>query len=293
MKTPKVIIAAAIFAAVVPQISRAAELQRSTLAAWSEYLTGADSRMQSRIASKQPFLWMDDSGDRAARARRGEVIVAPVKANGMQGVPNGLIHDWIGVVFIPDATIDSLRAVLHDYDNYKQVFRPLVTKSETIACAEAKREFLMVWQTRALLVSVAMQGHYQAHDLRLDSHRGYTVSEATEVRDIAGYGHKNEHLLPPDTGNGFIWRIRSVARYEERENGVYLEVEAIVLTRDIPASLSWMVSPVVNHLSIQSLTTTLRQTREAVTSQRGSVEGLASRRSPAGASNTANNSGME
>jgi hypothetical protein len=67
-----------------------------------------------------------------------------------------------------------------------------------------------------------------------------------------------------------------MARYEERDGGVYLELEAMALTRDIPGSLAWMVKPVVNHLSINSLTTTLRQTRDVVISSPGSLETLAS-----------------
>jgi hypothetical protein len=41
-------------------------------------------------------------------------------------------------------------------------------------------------------------------------------------------------------------------------------LEAFALTRDIPPSLRWLVSPVVNHLSINSLAMTLQQTRQAV-----------------------------
>ena len=97
-------------------------------------------------------------------------------------------------------------------------------------------------------------------------HIAASVVEAVEVREIEGYGHNGERLLPPDSGNGFIWRIRSVARFEERDGGVYLELEAMALTRDVPASLAWIVNPVINDLSIRSLTTTLRQTRAAVIS---------------------------
>jgi hypothetical protein len=96
-----------------------------------------------------------------------------------------------------------------------------------------------------------------------------------EIRQIEGYGHPSQHLLPPDTGSGFIWRIRSLAGYEEQDGGLVLELEAIALTRDIPASLSWMVTAVVNHLSIDSLTTSLRQTREAVINMRRSGGRLA------------------
>jgi hypothetical protein len=133
----------------------------------------------------------------------------------------------------------------------------------------------MVWQRRILFVNAAMEGHYQAHDIVVDAQRGYNVADATQVREIEDYGHAGEHLLPPDTGNGFIWRLHSIARHEERDGGLYLELEAIALTRDIPASLRWMVSPVVNHLSINSLATTLRQTRDAVSLLPTGVEMLA------------------
>jgi len=276
MKLSKLIIGTIIFTACATQSVRAAELQPDTLIAWNAYVKKADLHMQERAASGLPFLWMDESGDRAARVRRGEVVVAPVVGQGTEGVPHGLVHDWIGAIFIPGATIDSVLVVVHDYDNYHQMYRPAVTSSRTLACTDTSQEFQMVWQRKVLFVSAAMQGHYQANDVMLDAHRSYSVAEAAEVREIAAYGHSDERLQPPDTGRGFLWRIRSVARYEERDGGVYLELEAMALTRDIPASLAWMVTPVVNHLSINSLTTTLRQTRDAVISSRGSFEALAS-----------------
>jgi len=196
--------------------------------------------------------------------------------HGTEGVPHGLIHDSIGAIFIPEASVDSLWAVVHDYDQYQQMYRPVVTSSKTLACTDTSQEFRMVWQRKVLFVSAAMQGLYQSHDVTLDARRGYSIAEAVEIREIEGYGHPGERLLPPNTGSGFIWRIRTVAPYEERDGGVYLELEAMALTRDIPASLAWIVKPVVNHLSIDSLITTLRQTREAVNSWHHGLEGLAS-----------------
>lgn len=269
-------ITAFLLAASAARIADSAELQPATLNAWNAYLNDAGSHIQQRAASGLPFLWMDESPDRAARVRRGEVVVAPVVGHGTEGVPHGLIHDWIGAIFIPGVTIDSLQAVVHDYDNYRQMYQPVVTSSRSLSCADNSQEFQMVWQRKVLFVSAAIEGHYQAHEVMLDGHRGYSVAEAVEVREIEGYRQTSEHLLPPDTGNGFIWRIRSVARYEERDGGVYLELEAMALTRDIPASLAWMAKPVVNHLSVNSLTTTLRQTRDAVISFPSDSQTLAS-----------------
>lgn len=269
-------IVAFLLAAYAAPIADSAELQPATLNAWNAYVHDAGSHTQQRGAGGLPFLWMDESPDRAARVRRGEVVVAPVVGHGTEDVPHGLIHDWIGAIFIPGGTVGSLWAVVHDYDGYRQMYQPVVTSSRTLACADNSQEFQMVWQRKVLFISAAIEGHYQARDVMLDAHRGYSTAEAVEVREIEGYRQPGEHLLPPDTGNGFIWRIRSVARYEERDGGVYLELEAMALTRDIPASLAWMAKPVVNHLSINSLTATLRQTRDAVISSLSGSETLAS-----------------
>ncbi len=276
MKRSQPAIAAIVLTVCATQIARAAELRPGTLAAWNAYVKEADVHMQERAAGRQTFLWMDESPDRAVRVRRGEVVLAPVAGHGTEGVSHGLVHDWIGAIFIPGATIDSLWSVVHNYDQYQHIYQPVVTSSRTLACTDTSQEFQMVWQSRVLFISAAMQGHYHAHEVMLDARRGYSVAEAVEVREIEGFGHPGERLLPPDTGNGFIWRIRSMARYEQRDGGVYLELEAIALTRDIPASMAWMVNPVVNHLSINSLTTTLRQTRDAVMASRDSVGSLMS-----------------
>jgi hypothetical protein len=61
--------------------------------------------------------------------------------------------------------------------------------------------------------------------------------------------------------------MQSIVRFEQRDGGVYLEIEAMTLSRDIPASLQWLVAPVVKRLSVTSLVTTLEKTRKAVSAQ--------------------------
>jgi hypothetical protein len=242
----------------------AIELNGPTVEAWEEYLRGAGARMEARLDSGKPFLWVDEAADRALRVRNGEIVVAPLVGHGTKTVPNGLIHDWIGAVFIPNTTIEGLLSVVHDYDRYKEIYQPVVRESRSLEAGTADQEFSMLWQRHVLFVNAAMQGRYRGHDHVVDAHRGYSVVEGDSIQEVKEYGHPSEHLLPPDTGSGFIWRIHSISRFEERDGGVYLEVEALALTRDIPGSLRWMVSPVVNRLSISSLTTTLTQTRQAV-----------------------------
>ena len=255
------------------------ELRIETVNAWDAYIQGANLRIQERLNGQKPFLWIDESAERRQRIVRGEILVAPVIAYGIQGVPNGIIHHWIGGIFIPGATIDSLSAIALDYSRYKDFYSPVVVESKLLACTATGQRFSMLWHRKVLFVDVAMQVEYAAHEVRIDSHRGYNVADTVQLQEIENYGRSNQRLLPPDTGNGFIWRLHSIARYEQRDGGVYLELEAVALTREIPSSLRWLVSRVANRLSRNSLTTSLRQTRDAVTSMSADEDSVANRKS--------------
>ena len=63
-------------------------------------------------------------------------------------------------------------------------------------------------------------------------------------------------------GGGYLWRLNSYWRFEERDGGVYLECESVSLTRDIPFGLGWIVGPFVTSLPRESLEFTLQTTRK-------------------------------
>jgi hypothetical protein len=229
-----------------PLFAAANQLQSETLKAWDEYIRIVDSHMQARLDGQTPFLWIDESGRRSQQIRRGELLVAPALEHGTQGVSNGLIHHWIGGLFTPGATIDSFVSVTQDYGKYKEFYKPVVADSKVLGCTERDQRFSMVWQHKVLFVTAAIEGEYQAHAIRVDRGRGYNIADTVRVQEIEHYGRADERLLPAGTGNGFIWRLHSIARYEERDGGVYFELEAIALTRDIPGSVRWFVNRVVN-----------------------------------------------
>jgi hypothetical protein len=98
----------------------------------------------------------------------------------------------------------------------------------------------------------------------------FSLSESTHVWEIEGYGTTAQKKLAEGTGRGLMWRLFSIARYEQRDGGVYVEIEAMALSRDIPVSLRWVVVPVVRRISQNSLIASLRQTENAVRT-RGTV----------------------
>jgi hypothetical protein len=242
----------------------AAELQPAAKADWEAYVRAADLRMQSRLAAGR-FLWVDEAPDRDVRVRNGDILVAPGMENGMRSVRNGLIHHWVAAAFIPHAKLADVLRVAHDYTNYKRYYRPDVIDSRLLSYTGDEQNFSMRSLHRVLFITAALESEFAAHDFRVVPTRWYTVADSTRVQEVDNCGRPNEHLLPPDRGRGFIWRLHTITRYEERGGGVYVEMEAIALSRDIPAALRWLVNPAVARFSQNELMTSLRQTREAVT----------------------------
>ncbi|MGH9603010.1 MAG: hypothetical protein ACRD24_11550, partial [Terriglobales bacterium] len=64
---------------------------------------------------------------------------------------------------------------------------------------------------------------------------------------------------------GFLWRLYSYWRFEEKAGGVFVQCEAISLTRGIPKLLAWLIKPFVTGIPRESLLNTLGSTRKALT----------------------------
>ena len=106
---------AILFLLLAPVLANAAESKPETLQAWDAYVCAAKMRMEERASGKAPFLWVDEDWGLTQRLRAGEVLVEPVDGDSPHTVPRGLIHDWIGAVFVPKAKFDDVMAVLGDY----------------------------------------------------------------------------------------------------------------------------------------------------------------------------------
>ena len=264
--------AALLLFAVLP--SRGAELKKETLDAWGEYLIAANASMVER--SQGHFLWTDESADRLNRVRRGEVIVAPL-GHTPQAVPAGLIHHWIGAAFIPGAHIDDVTAVIRNYNRYTEFYKPSVIDARTLSQKAAEDRFSVVVVDKAMFMRRALDSEYESRFVEVDSHKWYSVAETTRVQEVSDEGR-----IPDGEGSGYIWRLCTMSRFEERDGGVYIETEAMALSRPIPVALHWVVDPIVKRVSRASLSTSIEQTREATGSYVKTQAGLSASRHGAG-----------
>ena len=238
----------------------AAELKPKTLEAFDKYI----GQTESRLAGAKTFLWADESADRVQRARQGEVVVAPFFKKPETAVPNGLIHDWVGAVFIPGATLERTLALVEDYNHHKDIYKPEVLDSRLLSHEDGDfRIYLRLLKKK--VITVVLNTEHQVKYTRVDATRWRSASRTTKIAEVQNAGKPDEREQPAGTGEGFLWRLNSYWRFEERDGGVWLECEAVSLTRDIPTGLGWLVDPIIRNLPKESLENTLRSTRGALT----------------------------
>jgi len=247
-----------------PLFLSAADLNQETLNAWNEYIRGVNFEMNERSAGAAPFFWMDEAPGRRERVRLGEILVEPASKESPVKIPQGLIHNWLGAVFIPNATISSVFRLLNDYGHYDRIYNPAVVDGKLLNVSGAMRQFSLVLAEKAPFVTAAIVSEYTSQSVRLDKHRSYTITYSTRIQQIDNYGRPGAHELPPDQGTGYIWRLFSIQRFEERDGGVYSELETIALSRSIPFEIHWLVMPILQHLPRETMTATLQKTRDAV-----------------------------
>jgi hypothetical protein len=197
-----------------------ADLKTETIQQWEEYIKIADRRNADHLAGGRAFLTSDEIPGQSAKLRDGAIVVRPADPHTPLNAPSGLIHDWIGAAFIPNATLAEVLPILRNYDRYKEYYRPHVTESRRIAATKVEDQFSLLLVNRSLVAKIALDMSYQTSLTRVDDRRCYSIGEATRIREIADYDTPAQHMLPENHGIGLIWRLHNINRIEERDGGV-------------------------------------------------------------------------
>ena len=241
----------------------AAELRPEAARAFDTYVAAAEARPAA------PFLWID-TRPAAERHRllsdlkKGGLVIERlhVRPGGRElDVPGGMIHHWVGTVFIPNATAAEAVRLLQDYDRHAGIYAPTVARSKLLSHQKDEFRFSLRF-VMTKVITVVVDGEHQARFAWLGPARARSWIRSTRLAEVTDPGTSREHEEPVGQGGGYLWRLNSYWRFEERDGGVYLECESVSLTRDIPFGLGWVVGPFVTSLPRESLEFTLQTTRK-------------------------------
>jgi hypothetical protein len=248
-----------------------AKLRAETVSAFDRYEHLTEERNEAELKRGSRLLWIDSLGEPErpeayASLKRGEVHVHQLTTldNGKPIVcPGGMIHHWVGVIFIPGAKLDDVLGVLEDYDHQSTIYSPDVERSK-IESHDGDHFRVFLRFRRHKVITVVLDTEHDVRYFHDAPGRAHSRSSAVRIAEVENPGKSDERERQPGDDGGFLWRMETWWRMEESDGGVYVQSEAASLTRDIPTGLGWLVGPFVTGIPKETLAFTLEATRKAV-----------------------------
>ena len=254
--------------------SNAEQLRPGTAAAFAKYIQSKEMHSSKELPSGNAFLWVDalPEATRAqsyAELKRGQIIARRSDECGeCTSIPGGLIHDWTGIVFIPGVSLPQALSTLQDYDRDAEYYQPEVVKSKLLGrSGEDFHIYLRLKQVQ--VITVVLDTEYDVLYTPVDATHAESRSLSTRIAEVESAGDPRERDLPIGDDHGFLWRLNSYWRFYQGDGGVYVQCDAVSLTRDVPAGLGWLVRPFIENVPEESLNFTLEATRKALLARVG------------------------
>ena len=240
--------------------------------AFNRYAAKVEARLAEQHRSTEGFM----AGKQVqARARNGEVVIERVAARDATDLPGALLHHWRGTAFVAGATATDFERLMKDFDAYPKYFAPQVVRARILSpySGAIPDKFTATMRVRQKhVITVVMDTSYEVSFGRLDPKHGYSISRSTRIDEISSPGTSKERVLPAAEEHGFLWRLNTYWSYEERDGGLYMQIESISLTRAIPTGLGWLIRPYIESVPRESLEFTLRAARKALEDARQKEE---------------------
>jgi hypothetical protein len=251
-------------------VAAAAELKPEARQAWEKYVRLTEARHDQEQKSGS-FLWLHrlpEAQRKAAleRLRRGETVIESLdtRENGRDiKAEDALIHHWIGTAFIPGVTLKETVTLIQDYENHPRYYAPEVEQARILKREGDVFDVFIRFRKKKVITVVVNTLHRAVYG-SVSPTRAFSRSQSTRTAEVEDPGEKTEREKPPHDQQGFLWAINSYWRFEERDGGVYVECEALSLTRDVPTGLRWLIGPFIKSIPRESLQFTMEKTRAAL-----------------------------
>ena len=230
-------------------------------AAFDLYSKSVERRIEQQHRFPSAFLVSADTA--RERLRKGEQILEQLTPSSDANLPGALLHHWRGTAFVPGATAADFERLIRGFDSYPQHFAPQVLQARVLS---QDGDHMQAWMRirQRHLITVVMDTAYDISAGRLDAQHGYSLSRSIRIAEIDSPGTHAERPLSLTEEHGYLWRLNTYWSYEQRDGGLYVQVEAVSLTRSMPRGLDWAIRPYIESIPRESLEFTLRSASNAI-----------------------------
>ena len=255
--------------------ARGAELKQKTIAAFQHYVEISEARMATDLGDPEGFLWVERLAAPHRQALHAQLSQERVITERLETreegkripVPEGLLHHWIAVVFVPGVSLPQVLKLQQDYDHHQEMYKPDVQRSKLVS--REGNDFTVYFRFyRKAIVTAVYNTEFAVRYFPLDAARAWSRSYSTRIAEVEDPGKPSEHEKPVGRDRGYLWRLNTYTRYQEKDGGVYIQIEFIALSRSVPAIFAWLVNPYIKSVPREYLTHLLEATGKALKKKR-------------------------
>jgi hypothetical protein len=255
-----------LFLAVAARVGAAPTEEATT--AYNSYI----SQVEGRLARKHQTTCVSLADADLARIRNGDLVVEQVSPGTNEKLPGAQLYDWRGTAFVAGAKPEDFVRLMKDYDAYPRTFSPEMLRARVVTHEGDDYQVIMRVRQKHILTAV-LDITYDVTFGRGGSggtvgQCGYVISRSTHIAEIDQAGTSQERALAPSEDHGYLWRQNNYWSYEERDGGLYIQIESISLSRSIPAGLGWAIGSFTKSIPRETLEFTLRSMRNALQKSR-------------------------
>ena len=219
----------------------AADLQPRTAQAFDKYAGEMARDFVSRAQKHSSARRCD--GVITARAGNGDGI--------LNDVPDGLIHHWLALAFVRGASLKDVEQVARDYSAYPKVYKSVVSTKVLSQQGDTYRVLMRLKEDAGLTAVLDVRSAVEYRTQRDGSITATSKSE--EIRQVQNYGKPDESPLPVGRDSGYLWRAHTLTHFVPEENGVFIVMETLGLSRRFPPFTGWIIEPIARRIGRKSV----------------------------------------
>jgi hypothetical protein len=231
----------------------------SAVLGWDRYVAATEARIGVELQGSVNFLSMDVRDPVRAyeirqQLKKGDIYIEKTGNSSVEDrIDGGLIHHWLGAVFIPNTTLDNVLHWIQNYDDHRLRFKEVERSQLNNRSNDTFEVYLRLVRTK--IITVRYDTYHTAVYRRHDAKHASSRSVATRIVEVSD---------EPGKDSGFLWRLNSYWRFSEEDNGVFVECESLSLSRSIPFGLAWLVGRYVDSVPRESLEATFVSIRQGL-----------------------------
>jgi hypothetical protein len=157
----------------------------------------------------------------------------------------------MATAFVKGATLRQVAEVARDYPSYSKVYENVKSARVLSQQGDTYRVLLRL-EEGGLGIEAVLDVRSTVEYRTLGDGSVSATSTSDEIRQVNHAGRPNESLRPVGRDSGYLWRAHTLTLFAPSEDGVFVVMETLGLSRGYPPFTGWWLEPIARRLGRKS-----------------------------------------